>query len=160
MIHLLKKFNIFEGMGEKELQEIAEICRLQQFQKGVCVFKAGDKAEFLFMVNKGKIELRFKVKYHNVSTEIALDKLSEGDTFGWSALTHPFTYTLSAFATEDSEFVQIKESDIKRICQGNYHLGYMLMNNIAQIIGQRFSTIQGILIQEIQESLKRKETLL
>ena len=159
MIHLLKKFNLFEGTGEKDLQEIAEICRLQQFKKGACVFKAGDPAESLFMVNKGKIELRFKVSYHNVSTEIALDRLSEGEAFGWSALTHPFRYTLSAFATEDSELVQMRESDIKRICEDNYHLGYILMQNIAKIIGQRFSTIQAVLIQEIQRDLKKKESL-
>lgn len=159
MIELLKKFKIFDGMTEGELQEIAEACQVKKFQKGACVFKAQEPAESLFLVNKGKIELRFRVSYHNVSTEISLDKVSESEAFGWSALTHPFRYTLSAFVAEDSELVEIKESDIKRICQNNKHLGYILMNNIAKIIGQRFSTMQRILIQEIQQSLKKKESL-
>ena len=159
MIELLKKFDIFKGMDDDELQKIAEACKVEEFKKGAGVFKAQDPAESLFLVNKGKIELRFKVTYHSVSTEISLDKVSEGDAFGWSALTHPFRYTLSAFVAEDSELVQIKESDIKRICQDNNHLGYILMKNIAKVIGQRFSTIQGILIQEIQQSLKKKESL-
>jgi signal-transduction protein with cAMP-binding, CBS, and nucleotidyltransferase domain len=159
MIELLKKFNLFEGMEDKELQEIAETCKVQKFKKGDQVFRAGDSAESLFLVHKGKVELRFKVSYLNVSTEISLDTVSEGEALGWSALTHPFRYTLAAFVAEDSELVQLKESDIKRICQDNSHLGYILMNNIAKIIGQRFSTIQRMLIQEIQQSLKKKESL-
>lgn len=159
MIELLKNFNIFKGMDDKELQKITEACEVKNFQKGACVFRAGDPAESLFLVNKGKIELRFKVSYHNISTEISLDKISEGEAFGWSTLTHPFRYTLSAFVAEDSEMVEIKESDLKRICQDNNHLGYILMNNLAKIIGQRFSTLQEILINEIQQSLKKKESL-
>lgn len=159
MIELLKKFKIFEGMAEGELQEIARTCRLRRFEKGAQVFRAGDPAESLFMVNKGTVELRFKVSYHNASTEISLEKLSEGDAFGWSALTHPFKYTLSAFAAEDSELVEMKESDVKRICKENPQVGYILLNNIARIIGQRFSAIQEMLIQEIQQDLKKKESL-
>lgn len=159
MLEQLKKFDIFSGMDENDLQKIAGICVVEKLPKGVQVFKTGDPAEYLFMVNKGKIELRFNISYHNMSTEISLDEVFEGNTFGWSALTHPFRYTLSAFTAEDSELVQIKESDIKKICQENNRLGYILMNNIAKIIGQRFSAIQGILIQEIQQSLKQKERL-
>jgi signal-transduction protein with cAMP-binding, CBS, and nucleotidyltransferase domain len=159
MIELLKKFNAFGGMEDRELQEIARACRVREFSKGAQVFQAGDPAESLFLVNRGKVVLRFKVTYHAVSTEISLDKVSQGDAFGWSALTHPFRYTLSAYVTEDSELVELKEGDIKRICQDNTHLGYTLMNNIAKIIGQRFSSIQAILIQEIQQDLKKKESL-
>jgi signal-transduction protein with cAMP-binding, CBS, and nucleotidyltransferase domain len=159
MIELLKKFNVFEGMEDGELQEIAKACSLKQFSKGAQVFRAGDPAESLFLVNKGKVELRFKATYHSVSTEISLDKVSPGDAFGWSALTYPFKYTLSAYVAEDSELVELKESDIRGICRDNAHLGYTLMNNVAKIIGQRFSTIQAILIQEIQQDLKKRESL-
>lgn len=159
MIELLRKFSVFEGMENEELQKIAQACQVREFSKGAQVFRAGDPADSLFLVSKGKVVLRFKVTYHSISTEISLDKASQGDTFGWSALTDPFKYTLSAFTTEDSELVEIKESAIKRICEENSHLGYLLMSNIAKIIGQRFSTVQGILIQEIQRDLREKESL-
>ena len=156
-MELLSKFPIFEGMEKEELQDIAKICKLKRFEKGSEVFKAGDLAESLFLVNKGKVELRFKVSYQNASTEISLDIVSPGEALGWSALTPPFKYTLSAFAVEETEVLEIKERDIKRICQEKSHLEYVLMNNLAKIIGQRFSALPGILIQEIQQNLKRKE---
>ncbi len=146
-------------MEDEELQEIASSCSIKQFSKGEQVFRAGDPAKSLFLMSKGKVVLRFKATYHSASTEISLDQVSEGEAFGWSALTHPFRYTLSSYVAEDSELVEIKESDIKRICEENSHLGYVLMNNIAKIIGQRFSAIQAILIQEIQQDLKKKESL-
>ena len=159
VIEGLERFGIFQDLPPAELQAIAKLCQIAKVKKGEQVFQAGDEATSLFLVRAGKIELRFKVSYYNAAVEIPLESKTEGESFGWSAVTHPYRYTLAAYAVEDSELLQIKRTEIGSLCEANRQLGYLFMKNITRIIGQRFHLLQEALAKEIQEGLKRKDPL-
>lgn len=159
MIEGLEKFSILQGLGPEELDVIAKFCKRSKVSKGETVFQIGEPADSLFLVCGGKIELRFNVIYHNTTAEICLDIKVQGDAFGWSAIIPPYKYTLSAYATEDSELLQIGRDDIQNSCEANTHLGYMFMRNTARVIGQRFEGSQEMLVKEIQHGLKHNDSL-
>ena len=95
--------------------------------------------------------------HYAASKEITLDHKFGGDVFGWSAMTEPYIYTLSALSVQDSELLQFKADDLKTLCKRNSHLGYILMNNISEIISERFSAQQRILIELVRQRIKEKE---
>ena len=159
MIAALEKFAIFQGLAPEELDVIAKLCKLTKVKKGEQVFQAGEHARSLFLVSTGKIELRFKVVYSNATVEILLDSKTGGEFFGWSALIPPYKYTLSAYAAEESDLLQIDQADIDYSCEGNTHLGYKLVKNIARVIGQRFQIAEQMLVNEIQNGLRHKDPL-
>lgn len=159
MIEGLERFSIFQGLTEEELAALRKLCQVGRVKKGELIFQAGEPATSLFLVGAGKVELHFKVTYYNATVEISLETKVPGEFFGWSAVTHPYRYTLSAYAAEDSELLQIKRADIESLCEANNHLGYIFMKNTTRIIGQRFHTVQEALAKEIQEGLKRKDSL-
>jgi hypothetical protein len=72
-------------------------------------------------------------------------------------LIPPNIYTLTAYATEDAELLQIKQSDLQACCEANTRLGYIVMKNIARIVGERYEVARQILAGEIQNSWKKKE---
>ncbi len=158
MIELLKQSSFFEGLSVEELQQIANVTQILKVKKDDRIFEAGSPAEFLFVVGTGEIDLRFKVTYYNAVAEISLDTKSSGKAFGWSALIGPHRYTLSAIALEDSDLLQMNQKDIKRLCEANNHLGYVLMRNLAKMVGDRFTRVEQVLIRQAQQSLKEKET--
>ncbi len=157
MIDLLKECRVFKECSDQELAQTAKICQKVSFKNGEPIFEAGSSAEYLYVVGTGAVELRFKVTHYQASTGIALDRKFRGDAFGWSALTEPYVYTLSALAMQDCELVNLKANDMKGLCNKNNHMGYVLMKNISEIIGERFASIQRILIDVIQQNLKEKE---
>jgi CRP-like cAMP-binding protein len=159
MFELLKQSRIFEGLGEDELQKITKISQVAKFNKGERIFKIGDAAEHLFIVKEGEIELRFQVTYQNISHEVCLERKCRGEPLGWSALTEPYKYTLSAYAVADSELLQMGHKELIELCESDNHLGYVLMRNIARLIARRFMLTQEKLIREIQQVLKKKDSL-
>lgn len=159
MIELLKEAKLFEGLLKEELEAIQKLCEACTSKKGSQVFKAGESADYLFVVVEGEIELRFEVVYSNAAVEIPLDKKRKGEAFGWSALIEPHKYTLSAVAAKDCELLRLRGRDIEKLCGESNHLGYVMMNNFAKLIGMRFSVLEKALIAEIQRSLKVKDPL-
>lgn len=159
MIEGLERFGIFQGLAREELDAITKLCKLAKVKKGEQIFQAGEHASSLFLVCAGKIELRFKVLYYNATAEIRLDSKAEGEVFGWSAVIPPYKYTLSAYAAEDSNLLQIDQADIQSSCEANAHLGYIFMRNTARVIGERFQIAQEMLVKEIQDGLKHKDPL-
>lgn len=159
MTQLLKEANLFNGLLPEELEQIEKLCEVRNIEKGTQLFEAGNSADYLFVVLEGQIELRFKVIYFNASIEIPLENKSRGEAFGWSALIEPYTYTLSAFAAKDCRLLQLRGRDIERLCAENSHLGYVVMSNIAKLIGKQFSALEKALVAEIQQGLKEKDPL-
>ncbi|MFQ5628735.1 MAG: Crp/Fnr family transcriptional regulator [bacterium] len=154
---LLKKARLFNGCTSQELADINNICQKTVFKKGETIFEAKSPAKNLYIVIEGVIDLRFEVTYLQSTEEITLDRKLTGEAFGWSALSKPHTYTLSAYAEKDAELFMIAAKDIKGLSENNNHLGYILMNNIAEIIAERFAAVQNIVIDIIQQNLRDKE---
>lgn len=155
----LDGFAIFQGLGREELDAISSLCRATKVKRGERIFQAGEQASSLFLVCAGKIEIRFKVVCANAVVELLLETITSGEAFGWSAVTPPYKYTLSAYAAEDSDLLQVDQAEIHSLCEANLHLGYTFMKNVGRIIGERFQAGQQMLIKEIQDGLKRKDPL-
>ena len=157
MFQILKESRLFNGCPSPELHDIYNICQKITFNEDELIFEAKSSAEYLYLISKGSVELRFEVYYYNASQKITLDRKSTGDAFGWSALTKSNIYTLSAWAIQNSDLLRINGNDINDLCSKNERMGYILMKNISEIIGDRFELVQKMLINEIQQNLKEKE---
>jgi CRP-like cAMP-binding protein len=157
MRSLLKECSLFQGCTAQELDKVAAACDTKAVAAGEVVLEAESPAEHLYVVSEGSVELRFTVTHYVASEEIPIDRMLRGDVLGWSAVVAPHTFTLSAVAVKDSQLLRISSSDIKRWCAEDDHFGHVLMRNLADIIGQRFNMVQRMLIDVIQDRLKKQE---
>lgn len=157
MKDILKETRIFKECSEQELQKISQLCEFVSYKKDEKIFDARSPAEYLYIVADGAVELRFTVTHYLASSEITIDRKFKSDVFGWSALTKPHIYSLAAFAIKDTNLIRLHETQLKQLCVDNNHLGYSIMKNISEIIGERFDIIQKMLIDVIQQHLSKKE---
>lgn len=153
----LKLFTILEGLTSEESDAILQRCEVTTVKKGEKVIEAGERAHSLFLVRFGRIELRFKVLCHHALIEVPLDITGSGEVFGWSILIPPHDYTLTGYATEPSELLRIRQTDLQDCCEANPRLGYIVMKNIAQIVVERYEIAWKMLQGEIQQDLRKKE---
>ncbi len=157
MIVLLEKSSVFKECTPQELEAIANICERMDVKNDDCIFEAESPAEHLYMLVDGAVDLRFKLTCFHSAKEITLERIFDGEIFGWSSLTGPHVYTLSASTMQASQLLRLNAQDLRRLCKDNDHLGYVLMHNLAEIIGERLASMQRMLINVIQENLKDRE---
>jgi CRP-like cAMP-binding protein len=157
MIDLLEKTRIFRGCSGQELTQLVNLSEKITSREGDVIFEIESPAEYLYVISDGAVELRFRVTHYSAPREVTLDRKWRGDAFGWSALTEPKVYTVSALATRDSELLRFKASDIEGLCNEADHLGFVIMRNVSEIIGERFATLQKMLIDFVQQGLTQRE---
>lgn len=156
MVETLAKFAVFHELKDEELHAILGLCKNVKVEQGTRIFEREEPARSLFLTQSGRIELRFSIVCFNEMVELTLDRLGAGDIFGWSAIVAPHQYTLSAYAVEDCDLLEIEQADMLRLCEENPRLGFQFMKNIAQIIGQRYDITRQMLVGEIQHNFKQR----
>ena len=149
-VTMLGHIPFFGGLTAGDLRQISEISRMVTLEKGARIFSRGDSAKNLYAVRSGKVHLRSRVSILLADEEVVVEKISPGDIFGWSALIEPHRFTLSAYCDQDSELIRIGGKHVISMCAKRPHVGYILMRNLARIIGSRLDRIQYMFEKEIE----------
>ncbi len=145
MTHLdfLRSVEVFKGLNDSQLSGFKDHCREMEFRQNEKLFSEGDDAGCLWMVNEGRVDLRFNLPDRATSAKNTISSISEFKTFGWSSLVAPHKYRLSAYcATKSCKVVQIERKLLVKIFQQDSKTGYLVMSNLVEIIGQRFRQLQ------------------
>ena len=134
----LKKYRLFEGLNDSELAKIAKLCHERNLESGALCFVQGKDATVVNMCDSGTVDIIIQL-YEPFGTEVTVHTTTEGDIFGWSALTEPHTYTSSAKCRGIVKEVYIKGSDLLHLFEQNLHMGYVVMRNLSNIISFRLT---------------------
>ena len=103
--------------------------------KGTVVIKQGDAADFLYLVEKGKVEISYK-PYDGEA--ITITHVGTDGLFGWSALVGSSKYTSSGVAIEDVEALRIRGVDLRKLCIDNPEAGKEILDRLANAVSARW----------------------
>jgi CRP/FNR family cyclic AMP-dependent transcriptional regulator len=153
---ILRKIDIFEGLDEPQRARLALLARDQFCRKGEYVFLLGDAADRICAILSGKVDLCVPLSLGGVVEDICVESASPGQTIGWSALVKPYRFTLSAKASEPSEFLAFTRHDLHRLFETEPSTGYLLMRRIAEVVGERFLRVQALWLRSLQRDLSNQ----
>jgi signal transduction histidine kinase len=138
-ISLLGKLKAFEGLTDSELEQIAELCREEDYEAGAIIYEEGEIAHDLYVVAQGKVSLEMGVPLwpHAAPTQVAVDVVIRGEVFGKSALEEPHIRTLSPRCEEKTSVIAIEGSELRHLLDAAPHIGYELMERIADTTASR-----------------------
>lgn len=135
----LGKVSIFRGLDTSQLDKVAASCSEKDFRHGDRLFIEGETADHQWIVKEGQVDLRFDLPGHATSVKNTISSISAGEPFGWSSLVAPNRYTLSAYcATRQCRIIVIKRDDLLDMFENDADIGFVVMSNLAGIIGRRF----------------------
>ena len=127
------------GLSKEETDKLTGICKKGEANKGDELFPEASQADKLYILAKGKIDLRYKLPGKPATKETTISTLKEGDTFGWSALVPPHIYKLGAYCDEDrTQFLTIERDAAMELFQNEPRIGFVFMSNLARVIARRF----------------------
>jgi CRP/FNR family transcriptional regulator, cyclic AMP receptor protein len=104
---------LFEGSSEQEAARLLERARRRSFDAGEVVFHAGDPADTLHLIQRGRFAARVTTEFGDTAT---LNVMGPGDFFGELALLSPRApRSATVIALEKAETLSVHELDFGRL---------------------------------------------
>lgn len=130
LINILKLVELFRGLDESQLKQIAAISHQEVYQEKDTVFKQGSVGDALYVIGRGQVEV---VVRGSTGESFAAIYLGEGQIFGEMALIDQGTRSASIQVVEDNTTLyRIGTDNFIDLCQSNTDIGYIMMRNLAQ----------------------------
>ncbi|MBI4312421.1 MAG: cyclic nucleotide-binding domain-containing protein [Chloroflexi bacterium] len=147
----LGRCSLFACFKESDLERIVPLCNRWDVEDGAVLFRQGQLAKSLYVVERGRAALDLSVPRqdssgYSDSANVAI--LGPGEAFGWSAVMEPHIMTLSARAIGPGSFILIDGSALKEMLQRHKELGCLFMTALAQLLADRLIQTREALIYE------------
>jgi CRP-like cAMP-binding protein len=137
-----------KGLAPDEIAAITRLCKLKSYSDTTCLFKENAEAKRLYLLLEGQIELRFEMPSgESEGTTITVE--GAGETIGWSALVPPGRYHFSGYCKTKIKVLEIDRNKLLELLETNHHTGFVLMRNVATLIGERLYKTQDKLAKKL-----------
>jgi CRP/FNR family transcriptional regulator, cyclic AMP receptor protein len=132
----LANTNLFRGLTSDQLDEISRLSVPCQFSTDEKIFDQDQYAEYLYVILKGEVCIRFKPYDGEI---ITVSRLGDGQVYGWSSVLGRSIYTSAAVCTSAAECIRIRGRDILSLCETHPDTGIIIMERLAAVIAERLS---------------------
>lgn len=131
---LLVKQRFLDGLSDEHCQRLASIGRVVGFRAGTEIFKEGGRADELYLLVTGRVELCMNIPARGCTPILTLE---EGDLLGWSAALGSGEMTASALATTDVEAIGLPGGPLRLLCEQDHTIGFEFMRRVAAALSRR-----------------------
>ncbi|MBK8984889.1 MAG: cyclic nucleotide-binding domain-containing protein [Chloroflexi bacterium] len=127
-IDLLKRVQLFTNLGHEELGLLGDICTEMQIAPREVIIEQNTIGSSMYVVALGSVE----VFIHGLENARSLVVLGRGQVIGEMALIDQGYRSASVKATDEGATLYLMERDqFYRLCEQNYHIGFVVMRNLA-----------------------------
>lgn len=135
VVEKLQRHDLFALLTPKEVERLSRACGVVGLKKGEKAYSEGRPASHLFVLLKGKVELRRPAEG---GLNLLVDDIPEGGVFGVSSLAQGERYLLNAECVEDSDVLKVESRILRAILDENPVAGYAIERKISQIFFKRY----------------------
>jgi len=132
MWEIMQEADLFDGVSEQVVREIAEEGEDVAFAEGAVIFNEGDISRHVYELIEGSVDLIMMKK-----EIVHLTVSRTGQIFGWSALVQPYQRTATAKCTAPTRVIRISRDSIEKIEEKHPHEGLAIMKNLTRIMAER-----------------------
>ena len=147
-------FELLTGVEPEHVREISALGRSSTLQTGATLFRLGDTADSLFVIDRGRVALTLPMEVRDRSEDILIEERGPGQTVGWSALIPPHRFTLTASALIETDVLTLPRTALLDYFSAHPAVGYTITRNIAAVAGQRLQVFQAMWLREMQHVVK------
>jgi CRP/FNR family cyclic AMP-dependent transcriptional regulator len=139
-----------EGLQADEVELLAPHFNEESVPAGAVLFPQDSRADKLYVVLSGRLEIRFKPYDGEILT---VAELKEGGVLGWSSVLGRRNYTSSAVAIEDSRVLSIRGQALRRLCETHPKTGVVILERLAEVIAERLRSTHEHVVRMLQEGM-------
>lgn len=139
----MRKFGVFAGLTDEELERIIGICEEKTFNAGEVIFEENLPSKTFYLLDEGRIALSLSLPNE---TRVIVRTISASECFAWSALVEPFRTTAQSKAVESSRVISISADKLFPLFDDDCHTGFVIYNHIGRVIGERLTDTRAQLL--------------
>jgi CRP-like cAMP-binding protein len=138
---VLRRYPYFATVSDESLKQVAMVADEQTVKAGTTLFSEGDKAEKLYIIVEGEVDIEYTLGSGELRT---VDTLVAGDLMMWSALVEPFRATATGNVRKDTKLIALDGAKLRALCEKDHSLGYRMLITLAQLLATR---LEGARVQ-------------
>jgi len=144
---IIQEVELFDGFSEEMEEDLVKIMESISCNSGDVIFKKGDPADNLYLLQTGAITL--KVAGTKTMTLLAVRK---GEVVGWSSLAGRDTYSATAECTEPSKLIKINKEALDKVLRRYPSYGLLFYKRLAGVIGERVIHAYQMITKTLEEN--------
>ncbi len=125
---------LFKSLAPAQLEHLAGLFTPLGYQAGDMIFRQGDPADRVYVLESGEVELRH---YAEDGGCLTIAVIHPQGIVGWSAALGRARYTSFAVCTKDAGVLRVKGSDLRGLVQSEPDLGRLLLGRMALVVAGR-----------------------
>ena len=145
---------LLNGLSQPEVEQMLELGTKLIVPSGTFLFRLGDPADRLFLIERGRIRLSLPMQIRGQQEDILVEERSAGQTTGWSTLIPPYRFTLNASAQIETEVIALPREALREYLVAHPVAGQKITMNLAAVIGHRLQLFQTMWLREIQRAVE------
>jgi glutaminase len=136
----LGELDLFRGLGREELKLLEALVRPLVFEAGATIVREGDAARLFFIVARGSVTIRLRVRSETGERTVRVASLEPGLSFGEMALLDGQARSADVIADE------------RVVCYG---FSVAALRDLGRAHPDLFATILGNMMRDLSERLRR-----
>lgn len=132
VVEHLRRVEIFGGLSDEELLQVAALCKVRRVGAGQPVFNEGDDGEELYVIHEGCVRVSLNTRSaQGGMAPSTINMLYAGQSFGEMVLLGGATRSATVSAVDPCVLLVLNERDFASLCDRNPRIGYRVMRNMA-----------------------------
>jgi len=124
---------LFESLCRQELETVSTYIRRQHLDPGETLFNQWDKAECVYFVESGALDVLTK---KGPDSYEAVASLKRGRSIGEMCIVDNFPRTATVRSTSKTTVVVFTQSDYERLMSDHLDLGIKILKGLARLMAQ------------------------
>lgn len=140
VIDNLRRVEIFAGLSDAELLQVAGLCKALRAPAGQTIFKEGDTGDELYIVHEGTVRVMITTRLSDGTTAPStINTLYPGQCFGEQALLGGAARTATITTNEPTVLIVMRALDFDALAEHNPRIGFVVMRNLARDLAYKLN---------------------
>lgn len=129
----------FAPFPPEQVEAISRFTTPATLRKGDVVHQMGQKANHVFLLQEGRVDLRLQSRRRDPG--LLISRLSPGELFGIAPLLGSDRYTTQAVCTDDSTILFIEAKPLVELLQANPQISCLILRGVARSYFTRYVSL-------------------
>jgi CRP-like cAMP-binding protein len=149
----LHRAELFAHLGREDVEALAATARARKAHGGEVLFRVGDVAEEVYVIERGRVDLTFPLVVRGETKDVRFQSIEPGRALAWSALVPPHRMTLSARASTEVELLALPRAALLALFERRPAIGYAVMASLCRVVAGRYQEMAALWVKELQRNV-------
>jgi CRP/FNR family cyclic AMP-dependent transcriptional regulator len=150
ILKTLKSIPWFLELSQRQLETLAGISSLVEFNAGQTIFGEGDQLEHMYIILEGEVGVDMSVPSRGQVRIYVAEPL---DIIGWSKMTPVVRQrTASVIALKTTHLLLIQGDELLALCDQDRQVGYIIFKRLANVVASNMLITKLQLLDRILHS--------